>query len=378
MELTAQTALDPDEVGFLALSATAITLAAQVANPTNPFVLVALVPSILVFVFQGRFQHWPIELRAAAVSLPIYLVTGVTGEVEVMVFLSVIMLLYLAAGEESPARALGVAVVLAVGPAVIAIARPEENVGWVPWSFAHLFTYSMGRLLHRQRQLITELAQARQALADQAVAEERRRIARELHDVAGHTLAAMLLHVTGARHVLRRDTDEAERALRDAEEVGRSSLDAIRDTVAALRTDETGTDPAVATTAGIDGLVEEYRRAGLAVEADLDPAVDGLSGPVATALHRIAGEALANVARHAPTNQVRVTALLGPGDVRLSVVDRGAPPPPADPAVAHFGLVGMGERARALGGDLRAGATGDGWRVVATLPVRATSGSEAR
>ena len=104
------------------------------------------------------------------------------------------------------------------------------------------------------------------------MAEERRRIARELHDLAGHTLAAVMLHVTGARHVLRRDLDEAERALVDAETVGRASLDQIRATVAALRTDERGTDPALAGSADLVALVEEYRRAGLVDRADIAPA----------------------------------------------------------------------------------------------------------
>ena len=109
---------------------------------------------------------------------------------------------------------------------------------------ANLFVFALGRTQIRQRRLIDQLERARRALADQAVAEERRRIARELHDLAGHTLAAVLLHVTGARHVLRRgDVAEAERALGDAETVGRASLDQIRATVAALRTEERGTDP---------------------------------------------------------------------------------------------------------------------------------------
>ena len=153
--------------------------------------------------------------------------------------------------------------------------------------------------MYRQHALIVELERARRALAEQAVAEERRRIARELHDLAGHTLAAMLLHVTGARHVLRRDLDDAERALADAESVGRASLDQIRATVAALRTDERGTDPALAGSADLESLVEEYRRAGIKIAATISPGVAELVGPTGMAVHRITRESLANVARHA-------------------------------------------------------------------------------
>ena len=129
---------------------------------------------------------------------------------------------------------------------------PDEGIAWTPWVSATVFTFVLGRVLRRQQALIDQLERAREALAVQAVAEERRRIARELHDLAGHTLAAMLLHVTGARHVLRRDLDEAEKALLDAESIGRSSLDQIRSTVAALRTDERGTDAALITSADLE------------------------------------------------------------------------------------------------------------------------------
>ena len=140
---------------------------------------------------------------------------------------------------------------------------------------ADVFTLTLGRGVYRQQRLIEQLEQARRALADQEVAEERRRIARELHDLAGHTLAAMLLHVTGARHVLRRDVVEAERALLDAETVGRASLDQIRATSPSLRADERGTDPALAGVADVAALVDEYRRAGLVVELSVaEPAAD--------------------------------------------------------------------------------------------------------
>jgi signal transduction histidine kinase len=186
----------------------------------------------------------------------------------------------------------------------------------------------------------------------------------------------MLLHVTGARHVLRRDLDDAERALAEAENVGRTSLDQIRATVAALRTDERGTDPAIALSADLDALVDEYRRAGMAISASIPPSVTALRGPVGTALHRIAREALANVARHAAGNTVEVSAAVVGDEVRLTIIDRGRAAAAPDPGAGHFGLVGMGERARALGGNLEAAATADGWRVDARLPVLSAPSSQ--
>ena len=222
----------------------------------------------------------------------------------------------------------------------------------------------------QQQALIAQLEAARSALADQAVAEERRRIARELHDLAGHTLAAVLLHVTGARHVLRRDLDEAERALLDAETVGRASLDQIRATVAALRTHERGTDPPLAGGADLAGLVDEYRRAGLRHRRPHRPRGRRPGGPDGDggAPHRPRGPGQRGPPRRQQRGDLTVTVedetqRSGEGAVQLVVRDRGRAATPPDPDAGHFGLVGMRERARALGGELEAGPTADGWLV---------------
>jgi signal transduction histidine kinase len=93
-------------------------------------------------------------------------------------------------------------------------------------------------------------------------------------------------------------------------------------------------------------------------------------------VHRITREALANVARHAAGNTVEVGADLVDGTVRLVVADHGRAASAPDPNSGHFGLIGMSERARAIGGHLDAGATVDGWRVDARLPVLAAPSSE--
>jgi signal transduction histidine kinase len=369
--------LRADEYGFLIGAAVLVTAIAQLTDPGTPLDLLIVSPAVVGFVLQGWLTRFPAEVFAVLVVVPIFFVVGVQQVLEPMLFLSVTMVLYVSARLDSTARAALIALFAAASPWVIGeYVAVEEDIGWQSWVIAHLFTFAIGRLVHRQQALIGQLERARQALADQAVAEERRRIARELHDLAGHTLAAMLLHVTGARHVLRRDLDDAERALAEAESVGRASLDQIRATVAALRTDERGTDPAIVESADLEALVDEYRRAGLSVTASIAPTVSALSGPVGTALHRIAREALANVARHAPGNTVVLSAEVVGGDVRLLIVDRGRAAATPDPDAGHFGLIGMGERARAIGGSLRAAATADGWCVDARLPVVSASSSQ--
>jgi signal transduction histidine kinase len=349
----------------------AIVALAQALNTGPVAAVLLLVPAVAAYwvrTLRGRLQA---EVFAGVVFASVAAAVGVSGELEGSFFLIATAVLYTSWYLGSFTRAAVIAVVgTLVEVTVTTKVVPEAGIVWQPWAMANVFTFVLGRTLHHQRRLIEQLEQTRRELADAAVAEERRRIARDLHDLAGHTLAAVLLHVTGARHVLRRDVDEAERALRDAEAVGRASPDQIRATVAALRDDERGTDPALPGAADLALLVDDYRRAGLDVRYDVAGPVDALDGPVGTALHRIAREALTNVARHAPGNHVTVSLAAADDAVLLRVVDSGTPGGAAPAIGPHFGLVGMAERARAVGGELVAGPSEDGWRVEARLPVR--------
>ncbi len=359
-----------DALGFLVGTAVVIVVAAQVTDPGTALDLIVLAPAVLAFVLRGLVPRLPAEVFAVMVIVPVAMAVGRDGGVEGAFFLIVMMVFNTASHLGSLTRALMITGAAAAVPWLVAEQfAPESGIAWEPWVLANVFIFTLGRAVYGQGRLIEQLEQARRALADQEVAEERRRIARELHDLAGHTLAAMLLHVTGARHVLRRDLAEAERALIDAETVGRASLDQIRATVASLRADERGTDPALAGVADIVALVDEYRRAGLVVELTVDESAAALTGPVGVAVHRVAREGLANVARHAAGNRVELRVDRDGDGVRLLVADHGRPAPPPDPQALHFGLVGMAERARSLGGRFDAGPTADGWRLEARFPT---------
>jgi signal transduction histidine kinase len=368
-----ETPTDRREVEFIAVSSAVIVGVAYATDAGTAVELLLVVAAGVALVMGGAVDRLPWDVVAVLVNVPLAIAVGGAGDLEVAFFLGVLVTLCAASHLGSLTRAAAALAISAVVPWIVSAAVPEEEIAWTPWVAANVFTFVLGRNLRRQRMLIEQLEAAREALADQAVAEERRRIARDLHDLAGHTLAAVLLHVTGARHVLRRDLDEADRALVQAETVGRSSLDQIRATVALLRTSERGTDPALPGSGDVMGLVEEYRRAGLEVSAVVTPAAASIKGPVGAALHRISREALTNVARHAPGNRVElVVDLDGAADeVRLVVADHGRAPVAGAEHDGHYGLLGMRERARAVGGALEAGPTGDGWRVEARLPLDA-------
>ncbi len=362
------------EVPLLASIAVVAVVAAQWNEPSTTIDLVAIIGAGAALVALAVFGWVPGELFVAAVAVPVCLAVGHRGHLELSLFLVLTACLYAAWYLASTLRA---ALITAASSVAILLASLASDGGfsWLPWVAANVLLLVIGRTLWRQDLLVRDLEAAREALADQAVAEERRRIARELHDVAGHTLAAVMLHVTGARHVLRRDPDEAERALLDAEAVGRASMAQIRATVETLRTSERGIDPPQPEADRLDDLVEEYRRTGLVVDATIDPGVADVRGAVGLATHRIAREALANVARHASSNRVEFVAAIESGSVRLTVSDHGRSADLSGPDAAPrggYGLVGMRERARSLGGCVSAEPSADGWRVDATLPLAGT------
>jgi signal transduction histidine kinase len=368
-----RTTIDRRELPVLLAGATIIVVVAQITDPGSPVELALVIAAATGFVLSAAVDRIPSAVVAVLVTALLATAMWRHGNLEVALFIPVLTTLYAAWHLNSLTKTLVITAAAAAAPLVVSTAIPEEEIAWTPWAAANVVMFVLGRNLRRQRALITQLEAAREALAQQAVANERQHIARELHDLAGHTLAAVLLHVTGARHVLRRDLDEAERALLQAETVGRGSLEQIRFTVASLRIREREWDPALPGSADLVGLVEEYRRAGLEVRALVAGPAAGIDGPVGTALHRIGREALANVARHAPGNRVEFAVDLDAttGEVRLVVADHGRAPAGQGHDEGHFGLVGMRERARALGGDLDAGPTADGWRIEARLPLAA-------
>ncbi|MGC1209851.1 MAG: sensor histidine kinase [Micromonospora sp.] len=238
--------------------------------------------------------------------------------------------------------------------------------------------YAVGRAVHARRQstqMLRERARIAEAtqrsLAEQAVADERRRIARELHDVVAHHVSVMGVLATGARRVLRRDPDAADEAIATIEETSRATLRELRRLLDVLRTDA---EPAAELTpqpglTGIEALVEQVREAGLPVTLR----VDGTPGPmeqgVALTVYRIVQEALTNALKHAGTATAVVRLTFTDAFLAVEVTDTGRGPGPLPDRIGH-GLVGMRERVALYGGALRTGPRpGGGFRVYATIPV---------
>jgi signal transduction histidine kinase len=238
--------------------------------------------------------------------------------------------------------------------------------------------YAVGRAVQARRQstrMLRERARIAEAnqrsLAEQAVADERRRIARELHDVVAHQVSVMGVLATGARRVLRRDPDAADEAMATVEETGRATLRELRRLLDVLRTDaEVDTDlaPQPGLT-GIEALVEQVREAGMPVTLRVDGAPAPLAAGVALAIYRVIQEALTNALKHAGRATALVRLTWTDGFLAVEVSDTGRGPAPTGGRIGH-GLVGMRERVALYGGVLRTGPrAGGGFRVYARIPL---------
>lgn len=214
-----------------------------------------------------------------------------------------------------------------------------------------------------------------------AVVEERARIAREVHDVVAHTLSVMVIQAGAADDVFTERPDQARQALRAIETGARSALGELRLLLRAFRPDA-GEDGTVEqrelgpSLTRLDELADTVRATGMTVRVQCEGAIDGLPAAVDLAAYRIVQEALTNTLRHASgADEVSVRVTVDGECVEVMVVDNGRMAQGRSAvAGAGRGLVGMKERARLVGGGLRAGPlAGGGFEVAAWLPVEGAS-----
>ncbi|HWF71475.1 MAG TPA: histidine kinase, partial [Mycobacterium sp.] len=260
-------------------------------------------------------------------------------------------------------------VVTIVALITLAVPTAAGTLDWgIPYMFGVVWGAFSGRMMLMQLRLLWRERDAREAHAGQAASEERRRIAREVHDVVAHSLSITLLNLTVARHALKqnRDIDDAIEALEDAERVGRQAMSDIRLTVGLLGAGPSNPAPEP----GIDdiaALVEDFRRAGMRIRYEIDGSPQFASAATGLGLYRIAQESLANVAKHAPGAEANVR--VGITNEWATVCVTNTASHPVSVSGSGSGLQGMRQRAELIGGSFRAGPAPSGWRVQATMPT---------
>jgi signal transduction histidine kinase len=269
---------------------------------------------------------------------------------------------------------------LAFGVGVVAIVAhndPKAGVGnfvfvSIVFSIAWLIGFLVSRTFHeaeRARERAARAEREREERALLAVSDERARIARELHDVVGHSVSVMTVQASAARRLLRPQQEKEREALLVVEKTGREAMAEMRRMVGVLRRPEEA--PALAPQPSleqIETLVDHTREAGLPVTLRIEGDPVQLPPGVDLTAYRLVQEALTNTMKHAQASSAEVVVRYGDGDVELTISDDGVGG--ADGDSGGHGLVGMRERVSVYGGELEAGPRADGgFRLRARLPI---------
>jgi signal transduction histidine kinase len=335
--------------------------------------LLVLMSVVIVF----RRRHPVAVWLASGVLIVIY---GVASFPDPMLPYGPLIALYTVAAYTSWRTSMITGIVTAAVIAGSMIIDPHDDL--VDWLVAFLSTttaWLVGNNVRVYRAYTGELeAKAerldrdRRAEAERAVAEERLRLARELHDVAAHHVSVIALHAEAGQALLPTDPARANESLEVIGEVARTTLTELRRVVGVLREDRAAPLVPQPGLAQLPMLVDEVGRAGLPVTLQVSGTPGSISRTLDTSAYRIVQEALTNVLRHAGPATAQVRICYEPDAVAVEVLDDGIGPANGEGAVladGGHGLAGMQERVAMLGGTLTAGARPDrGFAVAARLP----------
>jgi signal transduction histidine kinase len=314
---------------------------------------------------------------AGALVLGAFLVSHSNG-VPVGVFLAMLLAFYSVGAHCDDRRSYFVGVVAVAAIAAADLARPgsfnasgSRPAAWLAFAIAWL----VGRDLRRRRQRVAELEdravrleREREEQAQLAVAEERGRIARELHDVIAHSVSVIVVQAQAGPHLVN-DPQRVVGVFRAIESSGRDALVELRRLLGILRSEDEelaiGPQPGLGS---LQSLVEQMHTAGLPVQLRIEGEPVQLPAGIDLSAYRIVQEALTNVVKHAGDAAAEVVVRYGPRALELAIVDDGHGRATSRNGAGH-GLIGMRERVALYSGTIEAGTQdGGGYAVRARLP----------
>jgi signal transduction histidine kinase len=289
------------------------------------------------------------------------------GDEATAFFLAFLVAVYSAAANIADRRIVVAAAAVAIG--VHELRDPHErSLGSIVWACGFVaIAILFGLAVRRRNSHIVVLESDREELAREAVAQERARIARELHDVVAHAVSVVVVQSQAGQRLVGVDDAEARKSLEVIESTARSALGEMRRLLGLLR-DADGVSLAPQPTLGdLGALVEQVRGAGLPVSFAVEGEPVELPPGIELSAYRIVQEGLTNALKHATGAPARVVVRYGASALELEIVDEGQ----AEPAASGgFGLAGMRERVGFLGGSVHAGPRPDGgWSLRALLPI---------
>nr|WP_042184742.1 sensor histidine kinase [Kibdelosporangium sp. MJ126-NF4] len=265
--------------------------------------------------------------------------------------------------------------------------KPQTDQWWITgiaMLMLFAFHWTLGEFVGARRAYQAEVEQRLRLLETErdqqakiAVAEERARIARELHDVVAHAVSVMVVQADGATYAVHTNPELAARAIKTISSTGREALTELRRLLGVLRAEdggETERTPQPGTNS-LNDLAERVRLVGLPVRLKLKGELDGLPAGIGLGVYRIVQEALTNTLKHAGAGASAVVRVARIGEnIELDITDDGFGTPNELVSISGGnGLIGMRERANVFGGTLQAGPRpGGGWHVHAVLPIQGT------
>jgi signal transduction histidine kinase len=357
---------------YTTLACIAITVAAFAQRGSaagSPAVLAALALTLaptLIWAAAGWLAPPWTEAIALSTAVALYLTHPVEPDLAPLLCLII-------SGEIAATMQLWVAMIVATADIAILVVAAETGHlhSAALYVIGVVLGADVGIALRWQMRALTAERANTAMVREQAMLTERQRLAREVHDVIGHSLSINLLHVTAARHALQQHGDiaDAVESLAEAEQVGRTAMSDLRRTVSVLSSGGSSSQ-ALPGIADIPALVAECRTAGLAVDYACSGEACDISDVTSLGIYRIVQESLANIAKHAPTSVATVTLTQTPDGLRLCVrntLPAGRP----DPLDDGIGLSGMAARAEQMGARLQAGPDADGWSVDLHVPSKA-------
>lgn len=235
---------------------------------------------------------------------------------------------------------------------------------WI--AIAFVFSFGLGMRARQARTAAVE--RERDTRAEAAVEDERRRIARELHDIISHSLGVLVLQAGAAEQVLERDPERAREVMRSIRATGQQAIGEMGTLLALVRGEAESSRHPQPTLADLGRLVATTQEAGLRVELEVEGAPCELSAALELSAFRIVQEGLTNTLKHAGTAQAHVIVRYGERDLEVEVTDDGGGS--ANGPGSRRGLAGIGERVAVFGGRFEAGPRPEGgWKVRAALPL---------
>ncbi len=255
--------------------------------------------------------------------------------------------------------------------AAISVQVLDQHKGLGNFAFALVFLvpiYLAGRTIRARTERADELEREQTELAEASAEAERRRIARELHDVISHSLGVLVLQAGAAEQVLDRDPGRAREVLRSIRATGQEAIGELGTLLAVARGEVESSREPSPSLADLARLVANTRQAGLEVELVVEGTARELPPAVELSAYRIVQEGLTNALKHAQARSARVRVVYGERDLEIEVSDDGADG--ADGHGSRSGLAGISERVSVFGGRFDAGPhAGGGWTLRAVLPL---------